>query len=282
MSATESDVPRLPMSHGTAIPAVGMGTWPHEGETCRRMVADALELGCRLIDTSHKYGNEREVGQAIRDSGIAREEIFVTSKFNKEHHSVPGVRDAYQQSLERTGLDRLDLFLIHWPVPWQDRYADAWEGLVELVQDGLVDAIGVSNFKPAHLSRIIERTGYVPDLNQIQLSVDIPRAQARAVHERLGIVTQAWSPLGRGGEFLEHPVVVGIADQVGRSPAQVLLRWHVEHGIVPVPRASNRTQLEQNLALFDFSLDQAQLSALARLSRGEDAARDSDDPANGH
>lgn len=276
------DTPVLPLLHGTQMPAVGLGTWPHVGEECRRIVTDAIELGYRLIDTSHKYGNEREVGLAVRESGVAREDFFITSKFNKEHHSFDGVQSAYEQSLERTGLGYLDLFLIHWPVPWLDRYADAWAGLVDLVEQGRVKAIGVSNFKPAHLERIIRETAYVPDVNQIQLSVDLPRLEVRRAHERWGIRTEAWSPLGRGAHLREDPRVMAIADRIGRSPAQVLLRWAVQQGLVPVPRASSRERLDQNLALFDFELIDGDMELLSEFALGEDAARDSDDPANGH
>lgn len=264
------------------MPRMGLGTWPFVGDECEQNVATALDLGYRLIDTSHKYGNEDAVGRAIRRSGVRRDELFVTSKFNKEHHGRASVRVAYEESLRRTGLEYLDLFLIHWPIPWQDQYVSAWEGLVELVHSGDVAAIGVSNFKPAHLERIIAATGYVPDVNQIQLSVDLPRTASRAFHRAHDIRTEGWSPLGRGPELREDPAVIEVAEEVNRAPAQVILRWQVQQGIVPVARSSRREQLAENIALFDFSLSDDHLDRLARLDRGEAAARDSDDPENGH
>jgi len=273
---------RIPLLHGHSIPRLGLGTWPLEGDAAYEMVALALDTGYRLIDTSHKYANEEPVGAAIRESGIAREEIFVTSKFNKEDQSVDGVQRAYDKSLTRTGLDYLDLFLIHWPVPWLDSYVSAWRGLVRLVEQGRVGAIGVSNFKATHLERIIAATGRVPDVNQIQLSVDLARDEIRDLHKRWGIVTEAWSPLGRGGPLLTDPVVVGIADRVGRTPAQVLLRWHVQRNIVPIPRADDARQLQENAQIFDFNLTHADTAALGEFDRGESAARDSDSRENGH
>jgi 2,5-diketo-D-gluconate reductase A len=277
-----NDSHRLPLLHGGEIPAIGLGTWPYVGTECRQMVTEALDLGYRLLDTSHQYGNEGAVGAAVRSSCVPREEIFVTSKFNKQDHSVHGVRRAYEESLRRTGLEYLDLFLIHWPVPALDRYAAAWQGLVDLRKAGVVGAIGVSNFKAPHLERIISATGYVPDVNQIQLSVDLARTRIRQVHQSLGIVTEGWSPIGRGGALREDAVVGGIAAELGRTPVQVLLRWQIEVGAIPIPRASNATQLRQNIEVFDFNLTSEHLIRLARLDLGESAARDSDDPANGH
>lgn len=203
----------LPLLHGTSIPPVGLGTWPFVGNECEAVVSTALEIGYRLIDTSHKYGNEAEVGRAIRSSGVDRGELFVTSKFNREDHSRDGVRRAYDRSLAVTGLDYLDLFLIHWPVSALDRYVEAWEGLVDLVQSGAVRAIGGSNFKPAHLDRIVSASGYVPDVNQIQLSVDLPRLRSREAHAERGILTEGWSPLGRGAQLREDPRVVAVATE---------------------------------------------------------------------
>jgi 2,5-diketo-D-gluconate reductase A len=272
----------IPLLHGHSIPPIGLGTWPLEGNAARIAVAAALRLGCRLIDTSHKYGNEGPVGTAIRDSVVRREEIFVTSKFNKEDQSVDGAQRAYDASLSRTGLDYLDLFLIHWPVPWFDRYVDAWKGMIRLVEQGRVKAIGVSNFKAAHIDRLIAATGYVPDVNQIQLSVDLARPEPRAYHTSHGILTEGWSPLGRGGPLLEDPIVNAIALRLERSPAQVLLRWQVEQGIVPLPRADNALQLRENLTIFDFELSSGDMAELGALDRGEVAARDSDSRENGH
>ncbi|NWL26732.1 oxidoreductase [Paenarthrobacter ureafaciens] len=273
---------RLPLIHGAAIPRIGLGTWPFVGKQCESIVDQALGLGYRLIDTSHKYGNEEAVGRAIRSSSVSREELFVTSKFNKEDHSQHGVRRAYEESLRRTGLDYLDLFLIHWPVPWQDRYVEAWEGLVQLLQSGEIAAIGVSNFKTSHLERIIAATEHVPDVNQIQMSVDLPRTEPRKFHAAQGILTEGWSPLGRGTPLLQDDRVLKIADELGRTPGQILLRWHIEQRAVPVPRASTIEKLQQNLNILDFELAPDHLTVLDSMAKGEDAARDSDSPENGH
>ena len=281
-AAHPSSAPRLRLRHGHDIPRIGLGTWPMVGGECEDAVRTALQMGYRLIDTAFAYGNEQEVGRALRSSGVPREEIFVTSKFNKESHSVEGVRRAYDASLRRLGLEYLDLYLCHWPVPQLDRYVEAWKGLVRLLSEGAVRAIGVSNFKPAHLERIIDATGVVPDVNQIQLSPDVARQEPRRYHERHGIVTESWSPLGRSSGLRDHPTVVRIAAEAGRSPAQIILRWHAENSLVPIPQAADPRWLAENLAIFDFSLSPAQLAELQRLDRGEEAARDSDAPENGH
>jgi 2,5-diketo-D-gluconate reductase A len=264
------------------MPAIVIGTWPFEGDEARDAVALALEVGFRGVDTAFNYGNEVEVGRAIRESGIPRDELFITSKFNKEDHGVDEVRRAYDRSLRRLGLDHLDLFLCHWPVPGQDRYVDAWRGQIRLVEEGLVGAIGVSNFTPGHLRRIVAETGYVPDVDQIQLSADIARVEARAAHRELGIQTEAWSPLGRAGALFREPAVVAIAERIGRSVPQVLLRWTIQHDIVPVPRSGVEAELREDLDVFSFALDAPAMAALDALDRGEAAARDSDDPVNGH
>lgn len=274
--------PRLGLLHGHGIPHLGLGTWPLVGDECESVVRSAVQSGYRLIDTAFQYRNEDAVGRGLRTAGVPREELFVCSKFNKESHSVDGVQRAYDLSLRTLGLDYLDMFMCHWPVPAQDRYTEAWKGLVKLLEEGRVKAIGVSNFKPGHVDRVIEATGVVPDVNQIQLSPDLTRLDPRAVHERLGIVTEAWSPIGRESGLREHPVVLEIAGRTARTPAQVLLRWHVQQGLVPIPQAAKRQWLEENISVFDFSLTEADMDAMATLDRGEAAARDSDSPENGH
>lgn len=276
------DVPRIALRHGHSIPPIGLGTWPMRGQECETAVRDALQAGYRLIDTAYAYRNEDAVGRAVNGSGIPREELFISSKFNKESHSVDGVQRAYDESLRSLGLDYLDLFLCHWPVPAQDKYPEAWKGLVRLLEQGRVKAIGVSNFKAAHLSRIIDATGVIPDVNQIQLSPDIARVAPRALHAELGILTEAWSPLGRESGLRENPLIAGIAARHGKTAAQVLLRWHVQHGIVAIPQASNPFWIRENIAIFDFRLTPAEMQSIDLLDRGEGAARDSDSPENGH
>lgn len=282
MCNASAPAPLLKMLHGHSIPALGLGTWPLLGEECEVAVRRALQSGYRLVDTAFQYQNEEAVGRGIRTSGIARDTVFISSKFNKESHSVDGVQRAYDQSLSRLGVDYLDMFMCHWPVPALDRYVEAWRGLVRLLEEGRVKAIGVSNFKPSHLNRIIEATGVVPDVNQIQLSADIARLEPRAFHERMGILTESWSPIGRDSALREHPTIKNIGKRLDKTPAQVLLRWHVQQGLVPIPHASDPTWLTENISVFDFSLSSADMAAIRELDRGEASARDSDSPENGH
>ena len=277
-----ADDTTLPLLHGHRIPRIGVGTWPLTGDECATMVEKAVGYGYRLFDTAYKYANEEAVGAGLRASGIPRDEVFITSKFNKEDHSVEGVQRAYDRSLKTLRVDYLDLFLIHWPVPALDRYVEAWKGLVRLLEEGRVKAIGVSNFKSHHLQRVVDATGVVPDVDQIQLSVDIARVEQRSFQRAHGILTEAWSPLGRGGALLSDPAVTAIASKYDKSPAQVLLRWHIEEGIVPVPRAGDEKHLALNIDVFDFTLSSEDMATLSGLDQGEEAARDPDDPANGH
>lgn len=281
-NSNPATVPRLNLLHGHSIPHVGLGTWPLVGDECEAAVRCAIQTGYRLIDTAFQYRNEAAVGRALGTVDVRREELFVSSKFNKEFHSIDGVQRAYDLSLQELGLDYLDMFMCHWPVPALGRYTEAWKGLVKLLDEGRVKAIGVSNFKPSHLEEVIEATGVVPDVNQIQLSPDLARLRPRAVHEGLGIITESWSPIGRESGLRENPVVVEIAQRMAKTPAQVLLRWHVQQGLVPIPQAARRKWLEENISVFDFSLTARDMQAMAGLDRGEDAARDSDSPENGH
>jgi 2,5-diketo-D-gluconate reductase A len=269
--------PSIKLSHGAEIPQLGLGTWPMKDRQAQRVVADAIGAGYRLIDTAEAYGNEERVGRGIKASGVPREEIFVTTKFDKRWHGVELAAEAAKHSLDRLGLDYLDLLLIHWPVPKHGHYVEAWQGLVKLLESGLVKAIGTSNFKPAHLDRIIEATGVAPDVNQIQLSPKVTRKESRAYDEAHGIVTESWSPIGgQGVAVLSDPVVTRIASEVGKTPAQTVLRWHIELGLVAVPKSSDPERLRQNLDIFDFSLTPDQVAALSALDQGESAADDSD------
>ncbi|TKK91760.1 aldo/keto reductase [Herbidospora galbida] len=263
------------------MPRLGLGTWPMNDAQAERAVATAIEAGYRLVDTAEAYGNELGVGRGIKASGIAREDLFVTTKFDRHWHGRDLVPQGYQASLDRLGLDYADLLLIHWPNPGLDRYVAAYEGLVDLLQDGRLKAIGTSNFKPAHLDRVIAETGVVPDVNQIQLSPAVTRDEARAYHQAHGIVTESWSPLGgQGADVLGQPVIAAIAEEIGRSPAQVILRWNVELGLVAIPKSSNPDRMRENLAVFDFALTPEQVAAISALDQGESAAVDSD--AFGH
>ncbi len=262
------------LTGGSKMPLVGLGTWPMVGEQAREIVATAIDAGYRSIDTSEQYGNEGAVGRGVRESGIPREEIFVTTKFNAKWHGEELVGQALSGSLERLGLDYVDLFLIHWPNPWQGRYVQAWEGMLRLRDEGLVRAIGVSNFLPSHIDRLLEATSVAPEVNQIELDPTLPRREWRAYHERHGILTEAWSPLGRGGDLLADPIVLELAAQHGKSAAQVVLRWHVEIGAAFVARSTSPQRVAQNIDLFDFELGEDGLRRLAAVDRGRAPARD--------
>jgi 2,5-diketo-D-gluconate reductase A len=273
--------PTVMLRSGVAMPRIGLGTWPMDDAEAETVIATALGLGYRLVDTAENYGNERGVGRGIKASGVPREDLFVTTKFNKRWHGVNLAREAFERSAERLGLDYLDLLLIHWPNPAQDRYVAAWDGLLALLEDGVVRAIGTSNFKPGHLERIMSETGVAPDVNQIQLSPLLTRDGARAHHAAHGIVTESWSPLGGAGtDALREPLIIKMAERYGRTPAQVVLRWHVELGLVAIPKSSNLERLRQNLDIFDFSLSAEDVDAISALDQGEEAAADSD--AFGH
>jgi 2,5-diketo-D-gluconate reductase A len=263
------------------MPRLGLGTSPMDDRAAEMAVAAAIELGYRLVDTAENYGNERGVGRGLKASGVPREELFVTTKFNKRWHGVELAAEACQRSADRLGLQYIDLLLIHWPNPQQDRYVQAWQGLARLLEDGRLRAIGTSNFKPAHLQRVIDETGVVPDVNQVQLSPTVTRESARAYHARHGIVTQSWSPIGgQSNDVLREPVVVEVAKRHGRTPAQVVLRWHMDLGLAAIPKSSDPVRLRQNLDVFDFSLSTDDVAAISALDQGDAAGADSD--AFGH
>lgn len=263
--------------HGAEMPRVGLGTWPMDDAAAETAVATAIEAGYRLVDTAENYGNERGVGRGLKASGAPRGDLFVTTKFNKEWHGVDLVAEAFERSADRLGLDYIDLLLIHWPNPRQDRYVDAVRGLARVLESGRLRAIGTSNFKPAHLDRVINETGIVPDVNQIQLSPTVARTASRAFHAEHGIVTQSWSPIGgSGNDVLREPAVVEIAERHGRTPAQVVLRWHLQLGLTTVPKSGDPERIRQNLDLFDFALSEDEVAAISALDQGDAAGADSD------
>jgi 2,5-diketo-D-gluconate reductase A len=256
------------------MPRIGLGTSPMNDADAERAVATALELGYRLIDTAENYRNEVGVGRALK--GAPRDEVFVTTKFNKKWHSVEGPRQAFEASAAKLGVDYLDLLLIHWPNPEQDRYVEAWQGLIALREAGLVRAIGTSNFKPSHLQRLIDETGQAPEVNQVQLSPVWAKATEREFHKQHNIVTEAWSPLGKGTDLLTHPTVQELAKAHDRSPGQIVLRWETQQDVVPVPKSANRERLAENLAVFDFDLTEDELAALDTLNGTAKPEADSD------
>lgn len=270
-----STVPTVTLRNGLELPALGMGTWPMDDAQAADAVATAIETGYRLFDTAENYGNEVGVGEGIRRSGIARSDVVITTKFNKRWHSRDGVRQAFSASAQRLGTDYIDLLLVHWPNPGQDQYVEAVLGLNDLLEEGLIRGIGVSNFKPAHLQRLAD-AGVIPDLNQIQVDPRHIREASRQANNRLGIVTESWSPLGRDGGLLEDTVVTALAAKYGKTPGQIVLRWHVQQGLVPIPKASSREHLAENLAVFDFALEETEIADLSALDTGEAGILDSD------
>jgi 2,5-diketo-D-gluconate reductase A len=258
------------LRHGAKLPALGLGTWPLDDRAAERVVAEAVGLGYRLIDTAENYGNERGVGAGLRAAGVAREDVFVTTKLNVRWHGRELVREALAGSLERLRTDYVDLLLIHWPNPAQDRYVDAWRGLVDLLGEGRLRAIGVSNFTPAHLERLRLETGTLPDVNQIELNPTAIRTVHRAYHRAHGIATQCWGPLGgRGAAVLREPAIIAIAERLGRTPAQVVLRWHIDLGLSAVPKSADPRRLAENLGCVDVVLGDDDLAAISALDRGE-------------
>ncbi|HEU5270393.1 MAG TPA: aldo/keto reductase [Jatrophihabitans sp.] len=262
-------VPALRLNNGVEIPQVGFGVFLIPETETKAAVATALEAGYRHIDTAKLYQNEAEVGGAIAESGIPREEIFVTTKvWNSEQGYEPAIA-SFEASMDRLGLEVLDLLLIHWPVPDLDRYVETWQAFEKLYADGRVRAIGVSNFHLAHLQRLFDEATVVPAVNQIELHPQLPQDELRAFHAQHGIVTEAWSPLARGGAVLSDPTVTAIAERVGKSPAQVVLRWSLQLGNVVLPRSVTPSRIAENLELFDFSLADDDMAAIAGLATDE-------------
>ena len=261
---TPALAPTLTLSNGVRMPQIGLGTWPMNDAQAAVAVAQAIRLGFRLIDTAENYRNEEGVGEGLRRSGVARDALFVTTKFNREWHSLAGPRAACEASLKRLGLDHVDLLLIHWPNPDQDRYVEAFEGLKRVLDAGLTRAIGVSNFKPAHLQRLFD-AGFAPHVNQIQLDPNHRRDDLVALHRAHGIVTETWSPINRGGELMSESAIIEIALRLGRTPAQIALRWHVQNGLAPIPKSSDAARQAANLDVFSFTLSDADMAALAAL-----------------
>ena len=269
-------IPSLPLNGGGSIPQLGLGTWPLDDAEVEKAVVAAAEIGYRHIDTAAKYGNEVGVGRGLAASGVPRDEWFVTTKLDGNYQGQDRAVAGLDASLERLGLEYVDLLLIHWPLPQRDEYVSTWETFIRLSEAGKARAIGVSNFKPAHLDRIISETGVTPAVNQIQLSPAIPRREQRAFDSEHGIVTESWSPIGGTGDLLAAPVLAELGEKHGRTPGQIVLRWHVQNGLVAIPKSRNPERMAENLAVFDFELDADDLAALDTLDEGPDAGVDSD------
>ncbi len=267
--ASTTNVPTIALAGGVTIPQFGLGVFQVPPEETAANVAHAIELGYRHIDTAKAYGNEAEVGQAIRASGLDRSEFFVTTKCFNTDHGYDSATRALKTSLDQLEMDYVDLYLIHWPVPSQDLYVETYRALARVHEEGRVRSIGVSNFEPAHLRRLLDEVGITPAVNQVELHPYLQQRELREVHAARGIVTEAWSPLAQGA-VLGDPVIVDIAARLGRTPAQVVLRWHVQLGNVVIPKSVTPERQRENIALFDFELDAADMEAVGSLDRGEE------------
>ena len=268
--------PSVTLNDGVAIPQLGFGVYKVEAADAERVVGEALEAGYRHIDTAKLYGNEAEVGRAVRASGIPRDEVFVTTKIWNDDHGYDPARRAFDAAMDRLGLDVVDLLLIHWPAPGQGRYVDTWRALEALRAEGRVRSIGVSNFHIHHLHRLLEETEVVPSVNQIELHPKLQQHELRTFDALHGIATEAWSPLGRGA-VLDDPVVTAIAHRTGKTPAQVVIRWHLQLGNVVIPKSVTPARIVENISVFDFELDPEAMAAMSTLDSGGRLGADPDE-----
>jgi 2,5-diketo-D-gluconate reductase A len=275
MSSTPGGVPDIPLRGDVAIPQLGFGVFQVPADETAAATTHALEAGYRHIDTAAAYRNEAAVGQAVRASGVGREDVFITTKCFNDDHGYEQAHRACKASLGRLEVDYIDLYLIHWPVPSQDRYVETWKAFIDLQAQGLVRAIGVSNFQPAHLERIIAETGVTPAINQVELHPRLQQPGLRREHAELGIVTEAWSPLAQG-QVLEDPTIVQIAEAHGKTPGQTVLRWHLQLGNVVIPKSVTPARIRENLDVFDFHLSGSEMEAIEALDAGERIGPDPD------
>lgn len=268
--------PVITMNDGHQIPAVGLGTFQIRGGVGVDQVLTAIQDGYRLLDTSTNYDSEGVVGEAIRRSGLPRSEFFVTTKLPGKYHAYEDALMMIQESLFRMGLDYFDLYLIHWPLPKRGLYVKAWQALVRAQKLGLIRSIGVSNFEPEHLDKIIEETGVTPAVNQIEIHPYWVQERMLKANKERGILTEAWSPLGRGNDALKETVIAELAEKHGKTPAQIILRWHAERGILPIPKSRNLIHQRENLAIFDFELTQEEVGRINLLEKADGRIDDQD------
>jgi 2,5-diketo-D-gluconate reductase A len=264
-------VPRIDLLDGTTIPQLGLGVFQVPPEQTEETVLTAFEVGYRHIDTAQMYGNEEGVGAALRNAGIPRDDVYVTTKLNNNNHRPEDVRRSFDESLQKLGLDRIDLFLVHWPLPtrYDGDFVTTWRAMAELLEDGRLTSVGVSNFEPDHLQRIVDETGVVPVVNQIEVHPFFGNEAARAASLDHGTKVEGWAPIAKG-QVNDDPVIKEIAEGHGKTPAQVALRWHVERGDIVFPKSVRRERLEENFAIFDFSLSAEEVDRISALDRGED------------
>jgi 2,5-diketo-D-gluconate reductase A len=259
-----TDQPRIKLNDGATMPQLGFGVWQVPDDQAAVAVRTAIASGYRSIDTAAIYGNENGVGQGIEAAGVPRSELFITTKLWNDRQGAEAPLEALDESLKRLKLDYVDLYLIHWPAPKQDRYVDSWRALVNLAKEGRALSIGVSNFTAAHLTRIIDATGVAPAVNQIELHPRLQQKSLREFHARHRIQTESWSPLGQG-KLLEEPALAAIAKKHGKTTAQIILRWHLENGLVTIPKSTHGSRIRENFDVFGFKLDAADLAQIAKL-----------------
>ncbi|QKC95964.1 aldo/keto reductase [Mesorhizobium sp. NZP2298] len=267
---------QITLNDGATIPQLGLGVWQVDRDITADVVGWAIKAGYRLIDTAEGYQNEEGVGEAIRAAGVPRSELFITSKLRNGAHQRDAALRAFDDTMKKLGIEQLDLFLIHWPVPSQDKYVEAWKTLVELKQAGRIKSIGVSNFNQDHLERIIGETSVVPVVNQIELHPRFQQRELRHFHARYGIHAESWSPLG-SGRLLTDPTIAGIAGKHGKSAAQTIIRWHLQEGLIVIPKSIHQDRIAANFDVFDFELDEQDLKTIAGMDSAD--GRDGPNPA---
>ena len=257
-------VPTIRLNDGRPMPQLGFGVWQVPNHEARSIVTEAISAGYRSIDTAAVYGNEEGVGEAVRAASVPREELFITTKLWNNNHGYDAALAAFDQSLARLKLDFVDLYLIHWPLPRGEAYLDAWRALIRLREDGRAKSIGVSNFTIPHLKRLMEETGVAPVLNQIELHPGFQQRELRGFHAEHGIATESWSPLGQG-TLMTDETLAGIGRKYGKTPAQVILRWHLDNGLIAIPKSATPSRIRENIDVFDFTLAPEDMRALAAL-----------------
>jgi 2,5-diketo-D-gluconate reductase A len=263
-----STVPSLVMNNGIQIPQLGFGVFLIPPEETEKAVSEALGAGYRLIDTAQGYRNEEGVGAAIASAGIQRDELFITTKLTNSEQGYDKALRAFDESMNKLGIDVLDLFLIHWPQPMFDQYVETWRAFERLLADGRVSSIGVSNFEIDHLERLLAETDVVPAVNQVELHPEFPQEELREFHAEHGILTESWGPLGQGKGLLENPHILDVARRKARTPGQVVLRWHIQLGNVVIPKSVNPDRIRENIEIFDFELDESDMQAIAQVRTG--------------
>ena len=264
-----TQVPNLTLNTGAQIPQLGFGVFQVPPDEVVEPVRTAIEAGYRSIDTAAAYGNEEGVGKAIAESGVRREDLFVTTKLWNDRQGYDSTLQAFDESMTKLGLDYLDLYLIHWPAAGQDKYVETWRAFEKLHNEGRIKSIGVSNFQIPHLRRLFEETDVVPAINQIELHPNLQQADLRAFHREHGILTEAWSPIGQGKGLLEDTTLASLAEKYGKSPAQIVLRWHVQLGNVVIPKSATPSRIRENIQVFDFEIAEDDMNVIAGLETGE-------------